>query len=819
MFSRLFSLALIALATTAVVRGEPLAPVNERFGAAEAMETPDFQRHVLPLLGRLGCNGRACHGSFQGQGGFRLSLFGYDFNADLAALTDDRSGRVDLTHPASSLILMKPTLTEEHEGGERFAEGGWEYRLLHRWIETGAAGRSEDSPQFEALVIEPSEVVFTKPGEKQSLRVTAHWADGTVEDVTPLCRFQTNDDSLAEVSPEGVITALGPGDTHIVAFYDNGIAAAPVILPVSKRVGEAYPQVRASTEIDRLVLAKLRKVGAAPSEICTDAEFLRRASLDVTGTLPTPAEVEAFLADSSADKRARKIDELLSRPAYAAWLTTRLCDWLGNTPQNMQVGGEQSMQRDKSRLWQQWLQRRVAENRSYAEIAEGIIMAVSRREGQTDDEYFEEFSAYFRSEDPADFTERDTMPFFWCRGRFSPPQTLRFAHAFLGVRLECAECHKHPYDQWTQADYQDFGAFFSEVGFRYSSTRGEVKELKEKLGLTADQDSGGYKRLFAELAHGGTVVPWGEITAPDWQKRKPRPKAGSSGGRVITPRLLGGEAVIAEQFSDPREPVMQWLRDPENPYFARALVNRLWAGYFGIGLVEPADDMNLANPASNEPLLAWLARDFVASGYDLKHLQRTILTSDTYQRSWKPNETNSLDERNFSRALVRRLPAEVAFDALVFATSNSAQQQALVNDADTVFSRQIGFPENGRNEPGAYAVELFGKPDRQEVCDCARSAEPSLLQTIYLRNDAETLGLLSRKEGWIHEMEQLGAEEIRGRGDALIREAWLRTFSRPPRAEELEIGRVQLARGEDPAAALRNLLWALLNSKEFLLNH
>lgn len=800
--------------------GDALPAADLRFKAPGVAEVPDFQRHVVPLLGRLGCNGRACHGSFQGQGGFRLSLFGYDFEADHAALTKGDAPRVLLKEPAKSLILEKPTLSIDHEGGERFAKGEWEYHLLKSWVEAGAMAQTQDHAELASLKVEPEEVLFSSLGETASLKVTAHWSDGTREIVTPLCRFQTNDESIAAIDPKGIVKAVGKGDTHIVAFYDNGIVPVPVILPLSDQAGKNYPKVSSPTAIDRLIVEKLKKVGLVPAELCSDAEFLRRASLDITGTLPTAKEVKDFLADTTSEKRSRKIDELLSRPSHAAWMTTRLCDWTGNSEENLPIGGEQGVRRDKSGQWHDWVYRRVSENVPYDKIVEGMVLATSRRPGQSDTDYFTEMTRYFREKDPADFSERETMPYFWSRGRFSPPQTLRFSYAFLGIRLECAECHKHPYDQWTQADYQDFQSFFSEVRYRYSGNRGEVQELKKELGLTADQDSGGYKRLFASLAHEGTIVPWGEVTAPDWQKRKkPKPDRKNPTGRVITPRLLGGEAVLAEEYHDPREPVMEWLQDKNNPYFARAIVNRIWAGYFGVGIINPPDDMNLANPATNEPLLDYLAKEFIAKGYDLKWLHKEITNSRTYQQSYRPNPTNEEDERNYSRALVRRLPAEVTYDNLVFATASAEAQSAMQVDKASVRNRQIGFPDERISRDARYALTLFGKPPREQACDCERSNESSLLQTVYLRNDAQTLSLLDRKDGWLAELKRQKPDEIRERADELIQEAWLRTFSRFPTEEELAIGREHLESAKDEVTGLRDLLWALLNSKEFILNH
>lgn len=807
-------------ATSLAAAAELLPPASERFAAPGAAETPDFQRHVLPLLGRLGCNGRACHGSFQGQGGFRLSLFGYDFQADHDALTGGEAPRVDRADPPASLILQKPTLAIDHEGGERFVPGGWEHHLLRRWVEAGAAPRPEDAPELVSLAISPQEVIFDHAGQTSSLRIVASWSDGAREDVTPLCRFRTNDESIATVSDEGRVTSIGKGDTHIVAFYDNGIVAAPVLLPVSDRVGEKYPHVPTPTRIDELIVQKLRKLGVVPAKPATDTEFLRRVSLDITGSLPTPEEVTNFLADPSSDKRARKIDELLARPMYAAWWATRLCDLTGNSEENLPVGGEQGVRRQKSAQWYEWMYRRLEENAPYDEIVAGIVLATGRRPNQSDEEYFAEMSAYFRREAPADFAARETMPYFWTPGRFTPPQTLRASYAFLGVRLECAECHKHPYDQWTKADYEGFQAFFDGVRFRQSGNRGPVQEMKKRLGLTADQDSGGYKRLFADLAAQGVTVPWGDVSAPDWRRtRQAAARRKTPTGRVITPKLLGGEEVLSEQYTDPREPVMEWLRQPDNPYFARAIVNRIWANYFGVGIVEPPDDLNLANPPSNEPLLAYLTSEFIAQGYDLKWLHREIATSGAYQRSWRPHATNAGDERNFSRALVRRLPAEVAYDALVFATASDERQRAMQTDAAAVRERAIGVSTGyNRGGDGDYAVKLFGKPARAVNCDCERSSEPSLLQTIYLRNDAQTLSLIGRPDGWLRQTLEKGADWVFAHASDIVREAYLRTFSRPPTAAEMHIAQEHLLQ-ENVAAGVNDLLWALVNSKEFILNH
>jgi Protein of unknown function (DUF1549)/Protein of unknown function (DUF1553) len=796
--------------------GEVIAPASERFRAASTKEVPSFQRHVIPLLGRLGCNGRACHGSFQGQGGFRLSLFGYDFKADHEALTGGSVPRIDRKDPEGSLALLKPTRTISHKGGKRMGVGGWEYNLLLSWARAGAAGTKESDPTFVTLEVEPREILFSKPGDTARLRVVAHWSDGSREDVTPLCRFRSNDESVAKVDAAGRITCADKGDTDVVAFYDNGVATVPVLVPLSDRTGARFPEVPTPTKIDELVVARLRKLGIVPSDLCDDATFLRRVSLDLTGTLPAHDEVASFLADQRPDKRSRKVDELLERPAYAAWWTTRFSDLTGNSDRNGPVGGEQGLNREKSAQWYRWLYRRLKENVSYDRIVEGVVLAVGRRPDQDYEDYCARMSAYFRKKDPADFTARTTMPYFWTRRSVGKPEekALSFAYAFLGVSLQCAQCHKHPYDQWTKQDFDQFSAFFS--GVRYGAAhRATVREMKQAAGLDKlDEDSGTYKRKFVALLGEGKVLPFKELYIPTLKPGKKPRKGRSVSGRVITPKLLGGEEVVNNEYPDPRQPLMDWMRQEDNPFFARALVNRVWAGYFHRGLIDPTDDLNLANPPSNPAVLDHLAHGFIQSGYDLKWLHRQIASSRTYQLSWRPTETNRLDERNFSRAVLRRLPAEVVRDALTLATASDEARKTL--GSDPVEKRAIGVAScySGTRDPGAYALTLFGKPPRAINCDCERSSEPSLLQTVYLRNDQEVLKLLDRPDGWLKQV----ARDKNADPEKLMREAYLRTLSRLPDEREKGVAMKYLKEAGDRVAGLRDLMWALLNTKEFIVN-
>ncbi|MEQ1853951.1 MAG: DUF1549 domain-containing protein, partial [Chthoniobacteraceae bacterium] len=436
------------LLANAIRQGEPVPkrpapsvakiakPAKERWQNVAKSDEASFRRHVVPLMARSGCSGRECHGSFQGRGGFMLSLFGYDFDNDHKEITADQEDgvRVDLKEPMKSLVLAKPSLDgEEHKGKKRFEKGSWEYNLILRWIQDGAKSDVAETGEFAHLEVTPRELQFKKPGESVQMRVLAHWKDGAVEDVTQLTRFRTNDESVVVVNEVGRVTAKGRGDTHIVAFYDNGVQPVPVIFPMSDKVGAKFPPVKARTKVDEFILAKLKKAGIEPSEICTDAEFLRRVSLDLTATPPTPQQVRAFLADKSPDKRAKKVEELLKTPGYAAWWTTLLCDFTGNNPRQLNTGGELQLNDRFSRQWYEWINKRVADNMPYDQMVAGIVLATGRsKPEQSYEEFTKEMASYFRDENRVDFATRETMPYFWQRQNVRKPQekALAFAHSF-----------------------------------------------------------------------------------------------------------------------------------------------------------------------------------------------------------------------------------------------------------------------------------------------------------------------------------------------------------------------------------------------------
>ena len=754
-----FSLVLAPLMTAVAPRssaaGEPVAPAEQRFRDAAANETPDFQRHLVPLMGKLGCNGRACHGSFQGQGGFRLSLFGYDFKMDHEGLAE----RLDLKDPAHSYAMEKATQATPHKGGKRFDVGSWEYNVFLSWIKAGAKG-TEEPMKLEALEVTPKEIQFSGKGQTQPLKVIARWADGTSEDVTCLTRFQSNDPQVCDISQKGLVTANDSGDTHVVAFYDRAVVPIAVIRPVSDKLGPNYPIVETPTRVDELVVKKLKKLGIVPSAPADDAEFLRRVSLDITGTLPSAEEVRRFLADSSSNKRSKKIDELLETPAYAAWWTTKFNDWTGNS--DTQLNNVGVSRESPSAEWYAWIYKRVAANVPYDDLMAGVVLANSRKTGESYADFCKRESDRIRESGAEGYAENDGLTYFWGRRNFVKPEdrAIGFAYTFLGLRIQCAQCHKHPFDQWSQDDFKQFENFFTRI--RYSQNGADRKEFDAVLaatGLDKNLKGNDLRKEIPKAIKDGKTVPMPELfvsAAKVAPKRQKDPKANAkkyNGPDFPTAKLLGGEVIRIEEVADPRTLMMDWLRT--NPLFARAFVNRVWSGYFNRGIVEPTDDMNLANPACNEELLDYLAKGFVASGYDMKWIHRTIANSRTYQTSWKPNETNGLDERNFSRAIPRRLPAEVAVDAVAMATASTERAATFKQDLKGRAVTVPSTPRNNNLNGSFYALNVFGRSIRESNCDCDRSSEASLLQTLYLRNDGEFLSSIDRqKEGWLASVAQ-----------------------------------------------------------------
>lgn len=895
-----------------VGRAELTGPLSQRFASAASDEIPDFQKHIVPLMGRLGCNGRACHGSFQGRGDFQLSLFGYDFKTDHQALLDESTGRVDLDDIDESLILVKPTDAEQHEGGKRFDKESWQHHVLRRWIETGAEFRQNRVQTLQRLEVVPAEIEFDSADDTVSLSVVAHWEDGTKEDVTELCRFHTNNDGIATIDEDGLVTAAQRGDTHVIVTYDNAVVPVQVIRQFENNSSLAESQ--STHPIDQIVQTKFDKLRITPSGLCSDAEFVRRVSFDISGILPSTQTVREFLSDESPDKRTRLIDRLLESPGYSAWWATRFSDWTGNNEE--QLNNALPVRGAASRLWYHWLRKRVADNVPYDEIVEGIVTAQSRQRDETYLAYCEAMTQACKPGNEDLFAARDGLPMFWSRKNFQKPEdrAIGFAYTFLGVRIECAQCHKHPFDRWSKEDFQGFSKLFSPIRSNPNAVSPEAKKDRMELINTitdgAELKGGKLRRTIYTAARKGQVVPFAELLintrAITARARKQAKKQGRNAPMRIPSGKILGELTKLSLNSDTRPALMEWLRSPDNPYFAKAIVNRVWSNYFGVGIVDPTDDMNLANPPSNTALLEHLATEFINNDYDLKWLHRWIVTSETYQRSAETNETNVSDRTNFSRHVPRRLPAEVLYDATVLATGSDRQVAQLRSQLDSMAIANGKARQRNKND---FALTVFGQSIRESNCDCDRSDSPSLLQSIYLRNDKDIHARLTDHDGWVAQacaamgvdgpksksdandsvsqrkansirkqfmiraarfreqpedrqakqmphmkqnynrigkrlkvlgfripkLEQLIANEnawtqlqIRNVAktaaatttvEQIVRESYLRTLSRYPDAEESEISVAFINESKTPADGVESLIWALVNTKEFIITH
>jgi hypothetical protein len=694
----------------------------------------DFVRDVVPALTKSGCNAGACHGSFQGRGGLRLSLLGFDPAADYRALAQEARGRrVFPAAPESSLLLRKATLAMPHGGGQRMTPESPAYRLLVTWIEQGLPPPRSDL-RLTAVQVTPTELLLKSSGAEAQLKLTATWSDGIVRDVTAWAQYELREQEIAEVSPAGLVRATGPGRVAVTIRYLDQVLAVPTSVPFGEQ--RPFEFVR-QNQVDDLLASEWQKLGLVPGPLANDAEFLRRTSLDLIGTLPTVEETRRFLADTRPDKRSKLIDELLQRPEYVDYWSLKWSDLLRA---HRRALGEKGLA-----SFHGWLKQRMRENAGFDAIVRELIAAEGNLFTRGPVAY------YFVDRTPEDLAETT-------------------AQLFLGVRLTCARCHHHPFEIWGQDDYYSLASFFTGV-------------------VRKDNREGG--------AYGGAQAIRMQAGPP---MRHP------NSGVELPPRALGWTPPVLEAGSDVRKPLAQWLTRPDNERFAKTVVNRYWAAMFGRGLVHPVDDLSTSNPPVFPAVLDALSQDFVAHKYDLKHLLRTICNSRAYQLAGDPHTTSDREGKYFIHRTPLRLPAEVLLDAM--------------NQSAGMFEAFTGLPEGTRaialpdSNVDSYFLTTFGRPRRTSTCDCERMSRLDLAQVLHLANGEKLQAKLSAPEGRIAGLVKSGKPD-----GELVDELYLATLTRLPAADERGTALKFLAGVPNRQEALEDVLWALLNCPEFVMNH
>ena len=716
--------------------------------AADAASSLNFVNDVEPILTKASCNSGGCHAKAGiGQRGFRLSVLGFEPQEDYEHIVKEGKGRrVFAAAPDQSLLLLKAANIVPHGGGKRLEPGSEEFQTVVRWISEGMVYERESDPKIVSVEVEPARISL-KAKSQQQLKVRARYTDGSVRDVSRTALYEANDKSMAEASEEGLVSLQDlPGNVAVMVRYSGLVSVCSISVPLGAPV-ELLPFSR--NFIDELVFANLKRIGIPPSGVCDDSTFLRRVSLDIAGRLPTDVEAQEFLNNNDPGKRDAVIEVLLRGSGYADFFAGKWAMLLHN---------KRDLASDtvSNFAFHSWIRDSLLANIPYDVMVRDLLSATG---------------------------EITTNPAVaWFKRVKEPKQQLEdVAQLFLGVRMQCAQCHHHPFERWGQQDYYSLAAFFSQIG--------------RKLSSTPEEETIFHKRGIAQA-----------------ENKKTR--------QQVRPAGLGGGPLEIAPDEDPRLRLADWMREKTNPFFAKALVNRYWKHFFRRGLVDPEDDIRDTNPPTNPELLDALASKFVQSGYDLKELIRTITQSTTYQLSSVPNEHNGIDQQNFSRYYPRRLSAEVLLDAIDGLTGTPTNFPDLPPG-----TRAVSLPDNSYNRTTAL-LKVFGRPEGLSVCECERVDSASLSQSLHLLNSADIKGKLSGANGRAERLMKAGgtdAEKIRG--------LYFTAFARPPSAEEIREAEEYLkrpltdARGEpmDPLKAKRNsledLIWALMNAKEFSYNH
>jgi hypothetical protein len=710
---------------------------------------PSFRNQVQPILAKYGCSSGACHGAAAGQGGFKLSLLGYDNLGDHASITRAANGRrIVYDAPERSLLLLKATKTLPHKGGEKIKAGSAEYQILADWIAHGAPGPRVEDPLVERLVITPAHATL-KPGAELPLKVTAIFQDGTQQDVTRWAKYTAGDTTVSTVSDTGLVKVTGHGEGSVTAWYLSRLSISTITVPYQHAAkSEAFAAFKPKNFVDQLVLDKLTELNLPPSGTCDDAEFLRRSFLDTLGILPTVDEVRSFLADRSPNKRDQLIDRLLKRPEFTDYWAYKWSDLLLVQSNKLAVTPMFS--------YYQWIRRNVELNTPWDVMVRDLVTATGSN--------FENGATNFFTlhDEPTKLAENVSV-------------------AFLGMAITCAKCHNHPMEKWTNDQYYAFANLFSRV--------------RSKNGSQADE-----RVIFADTT-GDVIQP---LT-----------------GKPQAPAPLDATPISLTDTQDRRAVLAAWLTAPSNPYFARSITNRVWANFFGTGLVEAVDDLRMTNPASNEKLLSAAAKHLVDQRFDLKALMRTILQSATYQRSSIPLPENESDRRFYTRYYPRRLMAEVLLDAIsqvtAVPTSFNVERRNANRGLGTAYPigyRAIQLPDT--NTRSAF-LNGFGRPERVQTCECERTNDPSMAQALHMANGDTINEKLKMKQGRVDHLLGSGKPPTQ-----MIEEAYLASLCRLPTQAEATGMAEALASPSTPEGkreVMQDILWSLLSSREFTFNH
>ncbi|MBB3204346.1 hypothetical protein FHS27_000110 [Rhodopirellula rubra] len=723
------------------------AAVTASDQVAEA-DTPSFRRDVMPVFFRAGCNAGSCHGAASGKDGFMLSLFGYDPKGDYHRTVNEMVGRrVNTAIPEQSLLLLKSTGDVTHTGGKLFDEDSEYYQTLYRWIAAGAPDDSDSVPETVEVILSKQRFLFEEKGAKDRLRVGAVANDGSKRLVTSLARFHSNNESVATIDDNGNVTAVGPGDTYVFARYSRfTIGAEVIVLPPAE--GFQWPDPPATNYIDELVFDRLQKLRITPSELCDDETFLRRVTLDLAGRTPTVEEYEAFV-NGDRDRTA-KIDELLADDEFADLWTALWAEQLrivgGNyAPAATHVKAAMS--------FYEWIRKQMRSGRPLNEFVEEMVVA----------------SGSNLTNGPANlYTMMVHGP------RFEPKAfAADFSQVFLGVQIQCAECHNHPFDRWTQDDYYSFVSFFA--------------GMKRKPGVEPRE-----RRIFYDTS----TPPMKHVV-----DQRPMPA-----------RVLGGIEPVSSD-GDPRKELARWLTSPDNEMFSRNIANRIWAQLLGTGIVEPVDDIRVSNPPVNGPLLDALSKRLVESGFDLRTLVRDICNSRVYQLSIQPNASNYGDTRQFSHAHLRRLRADVLLDSVATATGMNASFPGFANGTRAINYFPIVGGDTGGPNYGTPFFKTFGRSSRATVCACETNTQPTLSQTLHL-----AVGETVQKRLWAGgEIKKLVASK--DTPEQILDELFVRALSRQPTQDEIAALVEAVGESKNDPSVYEDIFWGLFNSTEFSFNH